>query len=87
MIKGTFTSIRRIIDPEGLVVQLVGFSDAESELPTYLATMEQAGFRECTLPWDGGRLDRRVPNRKWYAKLKGDVDASSELLLVHRPRS
>jgi hypothetical protein len=28
--------------------------------------------------------DLLVPNRKWYAKLKGAVDASSEFLLIHR---
>jgi hypothetical protein len=84
MIEASFRSVRKVIDPEGLVVQLVGFSDAETQLPRYLAAMASAGFREVNLAKDA-RLDRRVPNRKWYAKLQGAVDAATELLLVHRP--
>lgn len=47
--------------------------------------MSEAGFQEWTPPSDK-RLWRKVPNRKWYAKLQGAVDPSSELLLFHRPR-
>lgn len=87
MITAAFRSVRAILHPDGLVVQLIGFSDAATQLPLYLAAMSEAGFQEWKVPGvDEPRLDRRVPNRKWYAKLKGDVDASSELLLFHRPR-
>jgi DNA methylase len=85
MIEAAFRSVRSIIDPRGLVVQLVGFSNAETQLPRYLGSMYAAGFEEVDVGGED-RLDRRVPNRKWYAKLKGAVDASSELLLFHRPR-
>jgi hypothetical protein len=84
MIESAFRSVRQVIDPQGLVVQLVGFSDAETQLPRYLAAMAAAGFDEVNVAKDE-RLDRRVPNRKWYAKLQGAVDAATELLLVHRP--
>jgi len=87
MIAGAFKSIRAMMDPSGLVVQLVGFADATSQLPKYLEAMEEAGFEE-RRPAGAQtvRLGRRVPNRKWYARLQGNVDASSELLLFHRPR-
>jgi DNA modification methylase len=86
-IREAFTSVRRVIASNALVIQLVGFSDASTQLPTYLQTMEEAGFDEIEMPTElGGRLERRVPNRKWYAKLKGTVDASLEIMLVHRPR-
>jgi hypothetical protein len=86
MITATFTSVRGVIHPEGWVVQLIGFADARRQLPQYLKAMSRAGFREVFPTEDGHRLGRSVPNRKWYAKLKGAVDASSELLLFHKPR-
>jgi len=86
MIEAAFTSVRRVIHPDGNVVQLVGFADASRQLPLYLEAMNAAGFREWTPPGaSSARLGRRVPNRKWYATMQGSIDASSELLLVHRP--
>ena len=87
MIKSAFSSVKEILAPDGIVVQLVGFADVRSQLPKYLAAMAEAGFEAATPPGlQEGRLSRHVPNRKWYAKLHGAVDASSELLLFHRPR-
>ena len=82
MIIGAFRSVAHVLAPDGYVVQLVGFSDASKQLPIYLKCMRAVGFEECEI--QGTRLDRRVPNRKWYAKLKGAVDTSTELLLIHR---
>jgi len=87
MITNAFRSVRKVLDDNGLVVQLVGFSDTGSQLPRYLEAMDAAGFEE----WTPGnveldRLQRRVPNRKWYAKLQASHEAAQELLLFHRPR-
>jgi hypothetical protein len=82
MIVNAFRSVARVLAPDGHVVQLVGFSNAPSQLPVYLDCMRTAGFEECE--FQSRRLSRRVPNRKWYATLKGSVDASRELLLIHR---
>ena len=88
MIIRAFTSIRQVMHPDGRVVQIVGFSDTKSQLPAYLEAMEQAGFRDVRSSEIGGEpLQRRVANRRWYAKLKGDIDASNEVVLVHRIRS
>ena len=85
MILRAFTSIRRVMDPTGRVVQIVGFSEMKSQLPAYLGAMEQAGFRDVGHSEIGeGLLQRRVANRKWYAQLKGEIDASNEVVLVHR---
>lgn len=78
-----FRAVRRIIAKNGVLVQLVGFADVPTQLPTYLAAMKTAGFAE-TVTSDG-RLTRQVANRKWYAKHKGATPASSEVLLFHRP--
>ena len=88
MIHDAFTSIRRIMHPDGRVVQIVGFADARSQLPAYLDVMEQAGYEYVRFTELGEEpLQRRVANRKWYAKLKRDIDASREFMLVHRIRS
>jgi hypothetical protein len=86
MIERAFSSVRQIMHPDGVVAQLVGFSDTASQLPRYLDAMKDAGFREWFPAGSRQRLDRTVPNRKWYAKLKGEVDASSEILLFHKLR-
>jgi len=84
MITGAFASATKLLEPGGHVVQLIGFSQAETQLPVYLECMRLAGLVECSV--SGGRLARRVANRRWYAKLKGDVDASTEFLLIHRKK-
>jgi len=83
-IVSAFKSVRAVIDPEGLVVQLVGFSRTSEQLPQYLEAMSQAGFAEYEGMPEGG-FGRRVPNRKWYARVRAAGDASSEVLLIHRP--
>ena len=85
MIQSAFASVARLMAPDGMVVQLVGFANAATQLPLYLDAMEAAGFEPC-MPSvaSAAPLRRTVPNRKWYAKLQGPVDASSELLLFHR---
>jgi hypothetical protein len=87
MISSVFSSVRRILAPDAMVVQLVGFANVRTQLPKYLESMARAGFEACRPYRSQHRhLWRRVPNRKWYAKLQGAVEASSELLLFHRPR-
>jgi hypothetical protein len=86
MITSAFSSVRAFMDPGGIVVQLVGFSNASTQLPAYLQAMEMAGFREDKQSFGRAcQLGRLVPNRKWYARLRGNTDASTELLLLHRP--
>jgi hypothetical protein len=85
MIESAFRSIRAVIDPDGLVVQLVGFASVSEQLPRYLEVIRSAGFKEVIPSKEQGRLARRVPNRKWYAKLQSNANASQELLLFHRP--
>ncbi|MCY3837682.1 MAG: hypothetical protein OXH09_03365 [Gammaproteobacteria bacterium] len=87
MIREAFASVRQVMNPDGRVVQIVGFSDIEDQLPAYLQAMEEAGFLGEHPVGLGDELpQRRVANRKWYATLKGDTDASREFMLVHRVR-
>ena len=69
-----FGSVRKIVARNALVVQLVAFSDTESQLPRYLAAMEAAGFAECNASGDGkDRVWRSVPNRKWYCNIGEEI--------------
>jgi len=82
-----FTEMKSAIDPDALVVQFVAFSKPDSQLDSYLASMQYAGYKEL-LPLKDSHTDRpfrTVPNRKWYAHLGDNQSASKEILLFHRP--
>lgn len=83
-----FSSIARVADQSTIVVQMVAFSDSSWQLPAYLAVMEDSGLEEVLFPQlanaRDGRSWRSVPNRKWYADLKGSTASSKEVVLFHR---
>ena len=80
-----YTNIRRVVAPDARVVQLVAFSDTESQLPRFLGAMADAGFEETSVGQVDSQQARLVPNRKWYNQARPFNDASREVLLVHRP--
>lgn len=85
-----FASIVALLGKDSIVVQLVAFSNPEAQLPAYLDTMQCAGLEEIRIKEfarRGKRIWRTVPNRKWYADLKGNLSASKEVLLIHRKAS
>lgn len=91
-LRSTFTSVRGLVDTRSLVVQLVGFSKPEWQLPLYLAKMKEAGFVEVMPQCDRsaiyrGRVWRNVPSRRWYASMDPQTSSSREVLLLHRPIS
>jgi hypothetical protein len=85
-----FRSVAALLDQKSLVVQLVAFSKPEAQLPPYLEVMQAAGLEEtdvCGFAGSFERVSRIVPNRKWYARVKGDrLPERQEVLLVHRKR-
>jgi hypothetical protein len=85
-----FESIAKIVDLETLIVQMVAFSEPESQLKRYTRMMYHAGFAELRFPelanGPDGRVWRSVPNRKWYASQRGATPSSSEVVLFHRLR-
>jgi hypothetical protein len=86
-IEASFARLYQVIAPDALVVQLLAFSHIETQLPRYLAAMEQAGFVECAHLGEDeapGRVWRRVPLRRWYATYQGNTSSSHEVLLLHR---
>jgi hypothetical protein len=90
-LKEVFKSVHSLLSDDAQVFQLVAFADPKWQLPAFLKAMEEAGFvetlveanHECVV---GGRVWRQVPGRKWYANKRGDIPASKEVLLIHKPR-
>lgn len=91
-LKSVFTSVRSLLSEDAQVFQLVAFANPTWQLPAFLKAMEEAGFSETLVESNhecvvGGRVWRQVPGRKWYANKRGDIPASKEVLLVHKPRA
>jgi hypothetical protein len=87
-IRSSFASVKELLHRDALVVQLVAFSDPETQYPLYMDAMNAAGYAREELPELGNAdspIIRSVPNRKWYAESKGILPASREYVLVHRP--
>jgi len=84
----SFAAVRQTLKPNGYVIQLVSFCEADQSLPKYLAAMEAAGLQLCeSYVHTAGELAwRAVPGRRWYARVKAvqDSSAAQEVLLVHR---
>lgn len=79
----TFNSIRRVLRPGAVVVQLVAFASPRTQLPRYLDAMREAGFTEARKRREA-RIWRYVPSRQWHATLKGALPSSREVVLLHR---
>lgn len=83
--EGAFSSVRCVIDPKAVVAQLVGFSDADTQVPRYEEMMERAGFEPLRLPsGEPTRIQRCVHNRKWYHRVRQGRSGSMEVLMLHR---
>ena len=85
----TLKAIRNVLRPGAYMVQLLAFSDPQSQLSRYLANMASAGFKEVNLKRhqtasNNARIWRNVPNRKWHASLQGNTSGSKEVVLVHK---
>jgi hypothetical protein len=89
-LRASFESVAALLDERSLVVQLVAFSKPRTQLEPYLEAMRSAGFVEtdvCRFAGSFERVWRIVPNRKWYARVKGGLPARKEVLLIHRKRT
>jgi hypothetical protein len=88
-IRGSFASVRQVIDQNALVVQVVAFAEPNWQIPRFMEAMTEAGFEE-VLPAALGistdeRLWRSVPGRRWFALIQGELATSREVVLFHRP--
>lgn len=88
-LRTAFSSLRRLVTPETVLVQLIAFPDEESVRRRYLLTMTEAGFRPIDIGESGspGITARTVPNRRWYAYIHDKQFSSREVLMIHGPSS
>jgi len=83
----TLRGLREVVKPGTFVIQLVAFSAPRQHLRRYLNNMALAGFQEVkgdTHNRPFRRIWREVPRRRWHANLKGDLNSSREVVLIHR---
>ena len=81
--RGIFSSLRKISSKKTKILQLVAFNNKDGVFKKYLRTMEECGFKEIKIK-SNGYVWRKVPNRSWQARLKGNIPASNEVLLLHK---
>ena len=82
-LKTIFKSIKKICSKNTIILQLVAFNHENGLFEKYLKTMEECGFKELKMK-SNGYVWRKVPNRSWQARLKGNIPASNEVLLLHK---
>lgn len=86
MIEQVFGSVREVVSPKAIVIQVVGFSDPRTQLRRYNRAMKNSGFE--AIRNSSGRpvvLKRMVQNRKWYHRVKTGRDGGVERVLFHVP--
>lgn len=82
-----FSGLRNVLDTGSVVIQLVAFSDPDTQISTYLQSMRNASYKEIT-PFSTLRSKRPiriVPNRKWYTQSPEKQPSSHEFLFFHKP--
>jgi hypothetical protein len=87
-LQAALNSVARICDHATTIVQVVAFSNPKRQLPRYLEVAAAAGLAEIITPHlhgnEDGRLWRIIPNRKWHARMLGNIPASQEVVLFHK---
>lgn len=87
-LRESFDAIIRICDQESIVIQIVGFSNPDSQMQQYLKTLKETGLKEFKLgkaaSSPDGRLWRSVPNRRWHATKEPRFATHREVVLFHR---
>ena len=88
-VETTFRAVRSVMKDDSYLVQLVAFSDPDTQLRRYLNALKEADLEEVFLSRPSGkpveeRIWREVPNRKWYATSKGLTRSAREVVLIHR---
>nr|WP_276976855.1 site-specific DNA-methyltransferase [Ferrimicrobium acidiphilum] len=82
-----YRSIVAMMDAASIVVQLIGFSDPETQLGPVLDMFESVGLIEIRgsgRDSNDTRAWRPVPNRRWYTTMDDSTMSGEEVILVHR---
>lgn len=83
-----FENLNRVMEKNGVFVQVIAFSDLNRQLPIYLEAMNEAGFNEIKnidTNSEDGRLWREVPNRRWFNRVgTATKPGCQEVVLFHK---
>lgn len=82
-----FENVNRVMEKNGIFIQVVAFSELKVQLPLYLGAMNASGFEEIRNTHSGsydGRLWREVPNRRWFNRVESRQLRCKEVVLFHR---
>jgi|GEM_PF-2200285 len=78
-----FSNLKKIVNRETIVAQIVAFKETDWQLPMFLEAMELAGYRMLFINKNTKDIiTREVPNRKWYTNLKENL--TKEYVLFHK---
>ena len=80
--RDTWRTMRRLLRPDAVVIQLVAFSKPEVHVARYQSMMVDAGFESA--PELEPSDSREVPNRRWYHRIEPDRIQAKETLMAHR---
>ena len=91
-LRKSFRAVASLCNEDTRLVQVVGFSEPDWQLPRYLEALKGAGLEEIKLKETAtapdGRLWRDVPGRRWFAKHQESAENTSvEVVLFHRLHS
>jgi len=84
-LENIFTSLKKLINNDAYVVQVISFNKSCEQLRKFRETMIKAGYKEISPPTSTeSYLTRKVPNRKWYNARRKGPDSSSEYIFIHQ---
>lgn len=79
----TAAALKSSLKSDGLVIQMVGFKEPETQLAKYVDVYKKAGFQLHTQGAKGEiGIWRSVPSRKWHASQVKSEEMSKEVVLV-----
>lgn len=80
------SQLYNVLKDDGLMIQMLGFKDIDSQLDRYLDCYTKAGFELLENPLSNSRVPiwRQVPSRKWHANQRPEGDTSKEAVLVFK---
>ncbi|MCO5113407.1 MAG: site-specific DNA-methyltransferase [Bdellovibrionaceae bacterium] len=83
-----FENLNKVMEKNGVFVQVLAFNNLKDQLPLYLSALNETGFEEIRnidTSSPDGRLWREVPNRKWFNRTASS-DKCKEVVLFHRKK-
>ena len=87
-LKNIYSRLKRIIDCDTIVAQVIAFSKPEQQIESFRLVMDEAGYEEVVNPdTPNSTITRNVPHRRWYSQLSATQNSATEYLFIHKVRA